>query len=136
MSTLQVKDGLDQRRIDFIEWLVDPTRSGSQNEYAKRIGVDHATLSKWKKESIFRTAWEKRLAELNVSPDRMQEVINAMHGRAVRGDVQAAKLYLQYVDRFQPTTRVVVDDRAAKEMSDEELATALEDNVVLLRHQA
>jgi ribosome-binding protein aMBF1 (putative translation factor) len=47
--------------------------------------------------------------------------------------VQAASLYLQYVEKFTPKRRVVVDDRAASGLSNVELADELEAQVLHLR---
>jgi hypothetical protein len=49
-----------------------------------------------------------------------------LYRQAADGDVKAAALYLQYIDKFTPKRRVLVDDdRSATGMSDEELAEEL-----------
>ena len=54
-------------------------------------------------------------------------MIDALFRQAADGDVKAASLYLQYIDKFTPKRRVVVDDeRAASGLSDLELADELE----------
>jgi hypothetical protein len=64
---------------------------------------------------------------LNIHPERTQSVIDALFRQAADGDVKAASLYLQYIDKFTPKRRVVVDDeRAASGLSDLELADELE----------
>ena len=71
--------------------------------------------------------WDRRCAELNIHPERTQSVIDALFRQAADGDVKAASLYLQYIDKFTPKRRVVVDDeRAASGLSDLELADELE----------
>ena len=61
-------------------------------------------------------------------------MIDSLWQRASDGDVKAASLYLQYIDKFTPKRRVVVDDdRDAAGLSDEELASALEAEVRHLR---
>jgi hypothetical protein len=53
-------------------------------------------------------------------------VIDALHQQAVGGSVQAASLYLQYIEKFTPKRRVVVDDdREAAGLSNVELADEL-----------
>ena len=42
-------------------------------------------------------------------------------------------MYLQYIDKFTPTRKVVVDEAAVEGMSDKELAAALEAEVRHLR---
>ena len=70
---------------------------------------------------------------MNVHPERTQSVIDALHSAAVGGSVQAASLYLQYVEKFTPKRRVIVDDREASGLSDSELADELEAQVLHLR---
>ena len=60
-------------------------------------------------------------------------MIDALHSQAVGGSVQAASLYLQYIEKFTPKRRVVVDDRDASGLSNDELVDALEAEVVQLR---
>ena len=86
-----------------------------------------------KRDVRFAKEWDRRAAELNVHPERTQAVIDALHGAAVRGSVQAASLYLQYVEKFTPKRRVVVDDREASGLSNDELVEELEAQVRHLR---
>ena len=66
-------------------------------------------------------------------PDAVPEVVPEVVPPAVGGSVQAASLYLQYVEKFTPKRRVVVDDRAASGLSNVELADELEAQVLHLR---
>jgi ribosome-binding protein aMBF1 (putative translation factor) len=70
---------------------------------------------------------------LNIHPERTQSVIDSLHRSAVGGSVQAASVYLQYVEKFTPKRRVIVDDREASGLSDGELADELEAQVLHLR---
>jgi ribosome-binding protein aMBF1 (putative translation factor) len=73
---------------------------------------------------------------LNVHPERTQSVVDALYKQAAQGDVKAASLYLQYIERFTPKRRVVVDDeREASGMSDAELAAELDSLVSGLRSE-
>ena len=57
-----------------------------------------------------------------------------MYRQASQGDVKAAALYLQYIDKFTPKRRVMVDDqRDASGLSDIELAAELEELVAELQ---
>jgi ribosome-binding protein aMBF1 (putative translation factor) len=47
--------------------------------------------------------------------------------------VQAASLYLQYIEKFTPKRRLVLDEREASGLSDGELADELEAQVLHLR---
>ena len=54
--------------------------------------------------------------------------------QAAACDVKAASLYLQYIDKFTPKRKMVLDDeRDVAAFSDEELASALEAEVISLR---
>lgn len=113
-------------QADFIEWLVDPSRVGSQNDFARKIGVNPATLTKWKKhDAIFRAAWQKRCDELNVDPETIQDIVQAIKREALNGDMKAAELYLKFVDRFTPKVKIESESVAPKELSDEELEREL-----------
>lgn len=111
----------------FIDWQVDPAPKsvkGSQAQWCKTHGVQESSVRRWKRDPRFKDALQSRLDELNISPDRIQEVVDAMFQQATEGNTKAAELYLRFVERLQPP-RVVVE-KAAAELSDEELAAALE----------
>ena len=85
------------------------------------------SLRRIKRDPRFVREWDRRCAELNIHPERTQSVIDSLFKQAADGDVKAASLYLQYIDKFTPKRRVVVDDeRAASGLSDAELADELE----------
>lgn len=114
-------------QIEFIEWLCDMDRVGTQIEWATTHGVSRDTVSRWKREPLFVDAWNARLKELNVHPVRIQRVLDAIWQKAVDGDSKAASLYLQYVEKFTPQQKVIVRDKTISEMSDNELAESLRD---------
>lgn len=119
---------LSEAQDEFIEWLVDPERKGSQNQFARDHGIDPSTLTKWKKDWSFKDAWDKRLAELNVRPDRIQKIVEAMYNAATGTGPQAVKameLYLRYVDRFTPKEEVVTST-SVRDLSDDEISRAAE----------
>lgn len=129
----------------FLEWYAMPEWTRVENglprwskEWAELNGVSTHTLRDWKRKPIFRRELEKLLAEINVSPARLQKIVQTLYRKATstddRDQVKAAQLYMQYVDKLQPT-RVVIDrvERDAESLSDEELAAELEASVVQLR---
>lgn len=121
---------------EFLEWLVDPNKQGTQEQWAKAHGVAVKTPYNWKKESIFRKAWEDRAYELSGGPERVTAVIDKLFEKAtVDGDVKAMQLYLQYVDKFTPKRQVETVSKQLADLSDEELA-AMGDNIARLRKQA
>jgi hypothetical protein len=119
----------------FLEWkLQGPDREPEfQYEWARANGVHEDSVRRWKRDYRFIREWDRRCAELNIHPERTQSVIDSLHAQAVGGSVQAASLYLQYVEKFTPKRRVVVDDREATGLSDVELADELEAQVLHLR---
>lgn len=118
---------LTGHQLAFIEWCVDPSPKsvkGSQAQWCRERGIDLSNPRKWRRNAAFKDALQARLDELNVSPERIQEVVDAMFREATEGNTKAAELYLRFVERLQPP-RVVVE-KVASELSDEELAAALE----------
>jgi DNA-directed RNA polymerase specialized sigma24 family protein len=91
------------------------------------------SIRRIKRDPRFAREWDRRAAELNVHPERTQGVIDSLHAAAVGGSVQAASLYLQYVEKFTPKRRVVVDEGEVSGLSDGELADELEAQVRHLR---
>ena len=79
-----------------------------------------------KRDPRFMKEWDRRAAELNIHPERTQTVIDALFAQAADGDVKAASLYLQYIEKFTPKRRLVVEDKDASSLSDLELAEELE----------
>jgi len=112
----------------FLEWkLQGPDRDPTfQYEWAVANGVHEDSVRRWKRDPRFIREWDRRAAELNIHPERTQGVIDSLHAAAVGGSVQAASLYLQYIEKFTPKRRVVVDDdREVAGLSDGELADEL-----------
>ena len=119
----------------LLEWfLKGPDRVPStQKDWAAANGCHEDSVRRIKRDPRFFREWDRRAAELNVHPERTQSVIDSLHSQAVGGSVQAASLYLQYVEKFTPKRRLVVDEPEASELSDGELADELEAQVRHLR---
>lgn len=120
-------------KAEFIEWLVDPARLGSQVDFAAAHGVTPQTLSNWKKDPSFRAELDRRLGQMNVDSLRIQKVVDAMWDKASQGDVKAAELYLRYIEKIQPNRPVLDDDVDVKKLSDEELLEALQSASEILK---
>ena len=111
----------------WLEWYAAPRSSHApelttQAHFAQSIAVPVATLQYWRKQKWFKSALSGFLDELNVSPERIQEVVDAMFEAAKEGDTKAASLYLQYVDRLKPKeTRIVIEDKRVEELSEGQL---------------
>lgn len=120
----------------LLDWvLAGPERTPpTQKEWAAENGMHEDSIRRIKRDVRFVREWDRRAAELNVHPERTQTVIDALYGAAAGGDVKAASLYLQYVEKFTPKRRVIVDDeRDAAGLSDAELADELESLVAEFR---
>lgn len=113
----------------FLDWLLlGPERDPkTQKEWASSNAVHEDSLRRWKRDPRFRREWEARAAELNVHVERVQSVIDAVYKEAAQGDIKAASLYLQYVDRFTPKRQLIVDEGEASGLSDAALVAELED---------
>ena len=106
----------------------------TQKEWAAENDMHEDSIRRIKRDVRFVREWDRRAAELNVHPERTQTVIDALYGAAAGGDVKAASLYLQYVEKFTPRRRLIVDDeRDAAGLSDAELADELESMVAEFR---
>lgn len=114
---------LDARQLEYLEWLVTPSHErvpSTQSEMAKRLGVDRKTVHRWEKKPTFKAEWDKRVNEIQGSPERTQRLLDALYAKALDGDNRAAQLYLQATNRLIP--QVTINNTAnASELSDEEL---------------
>ena len=120
---------MPDRWRSLLEWvLAGPERTPTtQKAWAAENDMHEDSIRRIKRDVRFVREWDRRAAELNVHPERTQTVIDALYGAAAGGDVKAASLYLQYVEKFTPKRRVTVDDdRDATGLSDSELADELE----------
>jgi len=111
----------------LLDWLLQgPERVPKhQKDWALENGISPDSIRRIKRDARFAKEWDRRAAELNIHPERTQGVIDALHAQAVGGSVQAASLYLQYIEKFTPKRRVVVEDKDAAALSDDELADEL-----------
>jgi hypothetical protein len=90
-------------------------------KYAIQEGVDETTLRRWKKKPAFKMEWEKRISEQQQSPERTQKLLDNLYQRALEGDNNSAKLYLQATNRLAPTQVQVEHSTKPSEISDAEL---------------
>ena len=127
---------MPKKWTQLLDWLLQgPDRDPKhQYEWAAENGVHEDSVRRIKRDVRFAREWDRRAAELNIHPERTQSVIDALHQQAVGGSVQAASLYLQYIEKFTPKRKVLVDDdRDVGGLSDSELADELEAKVLHLR---
>ena len=127
---------MPDRWESFLDWLLlglDRVPA-TQRDWAAENGVHEDSLRRWKRDVRFVREWDRRAAELNVHPERTQAVVDAWFVAAAAGDVKAASLYLQYIEKFTPKRRIVVDDeRDALSLSDGDLVAEIEAELAALR---
>ncbi len=120
------RGGLSPKQQDFLEWLTAPVQSPrTQTEWAAEHAVSPKVVTMWRNhDGPFRQAWTDRLAELNVSPENVNDVLEAMRRRALEGSDRAATVWLQYADRINDKSE---DDALhASDLSDDELRELIE----------
>lgn len=108
---------------DFLDWLLSlesEREHRTMKAWADAHGVNPSTLGAWKKDRRFRAEWERRADAKNISVDRIQNVMNTIYEAAANGDVQAAKLYLQEIQKVRPP-KMVEEDEDLAAMSDDDL---------------
>jgi trehalose-6-phosphate synthase len=113
---------VDQQR--YIDWLCTAPAErvpATKQEFAATIGVDPSTMRRWEKKETFRSQWESQSKEHQGSPERTQGVLDTLYAKAVDGDVRAAQLWLQAMNKMAPAQVEVKHDRQASQLSDEEL---------------
>jgi phage tail tape-measure protein len=91
----------------YVDWITSPEKSGTKTEWAKEHGVSVSTLYEWQRTEWYQSALDTRMRELNLSMDKVHEVIAALQKKAAQGDSGAAKLYLQFLERVQPMKAAV-----------------------------
>jgi hypothetical protein len=115
---------LDERQEKYLNWLVVPEghrQPATKTAYAKINNVDETTLRRWEKKPHFKGEWQKRVEELQGSPERTQQLLDEIYRRAMGGDNKAAQLYLQATNRLAPTQVNVTHQQSLSEISDKDL---------------
>lgn len=87
---------------------------------ARTLGVDPTTLRRWEKRPTFKTEWDKRVNEIQGSPERTQRLLDALYEKALGGDNRAAQLYLQATNRLMPQV-TINNTTSTADLSDDEL---------------
>jgi len=116
--------GLTVNQQKYLDWLCTAPSErvpATKQAFADAIGVDVTTVRRWEKKDVFARLWETRARAVQGSPERTQKVLDTLHERALDGDVRAAQLWLQAMDKMAPAQVEVKTDRQAAQLSDEEL---------------
>lgn len=125
---------MDSRHEQYLEWLVTPPAARvpkTQAEFARQMGVDTTTLRRWEKKDWFKSEWDRRVSEIQGSPERTQKLLDSLYEKAIQGDNKAAQLYLQATNRLLPP-QTVINTSKASDLSDEELDALI---VSIAEHQ-
>lgn len=115
---------LDERQETYLNWLLMPQgyrQPSSKTAYAKAHGIDETTLRRWEKKPHFKAEWQKRVEDLQGSPERTQKLLDEIYQRALGGDNKAAQLYLQATNRLAPTQVQIQHTQSLAEISDKDL---------------
>lgn len=117
-------DILDERQEKYLNWLLVPSghrTPKTQDAYAKEENIDVTTLRRWQKKPHFKAEWQKRVEELQGSPERTQKLLDEIYQRALGGDNKAAQLYLQATNRLAPQQVNITHTQSLAEISDKDL---------------
>tara|TARA_S200002703_G_scaffold159693_2_gene174153 strand:+ start:1805 stop:2233 length:429 start_codon:yes stop_codon:yes gene_type:complete len=96
---------MDARQEKYLNWLLTPPHEripSSQLKYCEENEIDPTTVRRWQKKAWFIKEWDRRVEELQGSPERTQRILDALYDKGVDGDVRAAKLYLEATHRLTP----------------------------------
>jgi hypothetical protein len=129
---------LDTRQEKYLNWLMTPPPfriPPTKQEFADQNGLDSSTLRRWDKKPAFRAEWEKRVAELQGSPERTQRLLDSLYEAGLNGDNKAAQLYLQATNRLAPTQINVQHTQTVSELSDAELDALIASEARVLREE-
>jgi len=114
---------LDVRQEQYLNWLLAPAHERTpptQAQFAGQLGVDPTTLRRWEKKEYFKKEWERRVNDLQGSPERTQRLLDALYDKAIGGDTRAANLYLQATHRLLPPP-AATSSKSMVDLSDDEL---------------
>lgn len=116
---------LDARQEKYLNWLITPPHEripSSQLKYCEENQIDPTTVRRWQKKPYFIKEWDRRVEELQGSPERTQRILDALYDKGVDGDVRAAKLYLEATHRLTPApTTSKTTSKGMADLSDDEL---------------
>lgn len=118
----------DPRHQRLVDWLTTPKQERepkTAKALAVELGVSERTIRDWKERPEVRELWEVQAKQVVGSPERAQDVLEAMYQRAMDStdpkQVQAAKLYLEAIDAVKPPTVNVQTRSDLARVSDDEL---------------
>lgn len=121
---------------DFVEWYAWSRAVGdTYSAYARDTGLTLTTVFRWMRDPRVVELLETELRKTNAGPHKVQQVLDRLHVDAVAGNVSAARLYLETVDRLSPR-KVEITVRDARDLSNDELKRELRTAYKRLASQA
>ena len=77
---------LDARQEKYLNWLITPPHEripSSQLKYCEENQIDPTTVRRWQKKPYFIKEWDRRVEELQGSPERTQRILDALYDKGV-----------------------------------------------------
>ena len=109
----------------YIDWLCtapDMRKPSSKLQFANENEITDQTLRNWEKHPVFREHWETRMKGIEGAPEKAYLLLEAIYGRAMKGDLKAAETWLKAMGKMNPPKiEVETTVKAARELSDDEL---------------
>lgn len=110
---------LNEKQHMAIHFLSDFVHNYSYKWIATRIGVEEATISRWRNDPVF-------LKELDRQIQRRKSFIKVhafrnVHRAVIRGDMDATWKYLKMTGDLKDNVNLTVDETGEKELSDKQL---------------
>jgi hypothetical protein len=118
----------DWRRQHFLDWLctiAEDRDPPTVKLLAEKLAISERVLYRWKRDATFLSDWELQYRQTVGSPEKAQRVVEKLYETAEdRTDprqVSAAKAYLEAIDAIKPRKVEVTVNKAAKDLSDDDL---------------
>jgi len=115
---------LTSQQQEYLDWLCTAPSErvpATKTLFAESIGLGRKTLHRWEKKDIFVSEWRKSVDEVQGSPERTQRLLDTLYNKALDGDINAGKLYLQATNRMAPPSVTISSDKKTVDLTDAEL---------------
>ena len=124
---------LDERQESFLDWLLTPEvmrEPRTMEGYSQESGVPYSTLKRWKGNTAFRAAYDKKVRSDIANPERVQRMADMAYERASdpnnRDNIKWAALWAQMagLTKVEPGLQKTGTEALA-DLTDEELKAVL-----------